>query len=151
MSGIIYGFRIALSSGEGDFIYYFGRTRSSVLLRQSRTIEDAARPETAADHVLLNSRMCLMLRRCGRVGLNSAGRIVLWRRSANVMQDFSLFLERLFAKNWLRSEPHIGKHWFSSDLSSFQIQNRVQSTYENLIGVSAELEPDCFALVENGA
>ena len=137
--GIIYGVRLALCDPTGDFLYYFGRTRNPALVGATYDGGEFL----PADHVRLNRKMCNLLKRCGRTGMNAASHVVLFRRSSNVIRDFRVFLNRLHDQPddvWLNSEPMLGAHYFSSEYPPYCAQEFTRILYNRLL--QGEQDPE---------
>ena len=133
--GFIYGFRVKMMNPAHGYVYYFGRTRNAKLLSEQFEIEDES---SVPQNRILNEKICRLLRRCGRVGLNAAGRVVFLKRSTNLTQDFRIFFARLLEVDWLESEAEVGSHWFSSHFPEYVIQQFVRSMYDALLQTDNE-------------
>ena len=142
MKGIIFGYRIALTTDEDCHIYYFGRTKQKYLLEQDYSVHET----DPKDNSRLNREMCHLLQRVGRKGLHKAGKIILWKKSDFIHQDFKMFLNRLREKIWITSEGRIGKHWFSSIHAPSLLQVFVEHTYKSVTGNGKVSAPNCLLM-----
>lgn len=86
--------------GRGKGIYYFGRSRQDVVYDLSLDgLEDGVQER--------QKRM--LMRRCGRTGLHSPDRVLLWGRSTDLNRDWEVFKDVLRGNHFVEDLPDLPK------------------------------------------